>query len=64
MKNRYVKVTELKKKQEELRAVTYIKSNSNYFFKYTKKYFHTISHIGPLLNELGELTNLICKIIL
>ena len=44
-------------KQEEIRAVTCIKSNSNYFFKYAKKHSHTISHIGPLLNELGELTN-------
>ena len=52
-----MKVTELKKKQEEIRAVTCIKSNSNYFFKYAKKHSHTILHIGPLLNELGELTN-------
>ena len=40
------------KKQEEIRAVTCIKSNSNYFFKYAKKHSHTISHIGPLLNPL------------
>ena len=52
-----MKVTELKRKQEEIRAITSIKSNSNYFFKYAKKHSHTISHIGPLLNELGELTN-------
>ena len=45
------------KKQKEIRAVTCIKSNSNSFFKYAKKHSHTISHIGPLLNELGELTN-------
>ena len=31
--------------------------NSHYFFKYAKKHSHTISHIGPLLNELGKLTN-------
>ena len=53
----HVKVTELGKKQEELSVVTCIKSNSNYFFKYAKKHSHTISHIGSLLNELGELTN-------
>ena len=52
-----MKVTELKKNQEELRAVTCIKSNSKYFLRYAKKHSHTISHIGPLLNELGKLTN-------
>ena len=45
------------KDQEEISAVTCIKSNSNYFFKYAKKHSHTNSHLGPLLNELSELTN-------
>ncbi len=45
------------KYQEESRAVDLIKSNSNYFFKYAKKYSHTKTSIGPLLDRDGALTN-------
>ncbi len=45
------------KSQEESRAAELIKSNSNYFFKYAKKYSHSKSSIGPLMDADGTLTN-------
>ena len=44
-------------KQDELRAVNYIKNNANYFFRYAKQYSKRKDHIGPLRNENDELTN-------
>ena len=41
----------------EDRAVEAIKDNPKYFYKYTKKRSKCTTKIGPLLNELGHLTN-------
>ena len=45
------------KKQEEIRAVTCIKSNSNYFLNTLRNTPIPFHILCPLLNELGELTN-------
>lgn len=42
---------------EELRAVNRIKSDSNYFFKYAKKFSNSRPGIGPLMNNDGDLVN-------
>ena len=41
----------------EEKAVEAIKENPKFFYKYTKKRSKCATKIGPLLNELGQLTN-------
>ena len=41
----------------EARAVTRVKEDPKYFFRYAKKVKRTSENIGPLLNGDGKLTN-------
>ena len=41
----------------EVRAVTRVKEDPKYFFRYAKKFKRTSENIGPLLNGDGKLTN-------
>ena len=41
----------------EARAVTRVKEDPKYFFRYAKKFKRTSENIGPLLNGDGQLTN-------
>ena len=47
----------------EARAVTRVKEDPKYFFRYAKKFKRTSENIGPLLNGDGQLTNDMQKLV-